>query len=80
MILLSHCIKLTESGGISSIVVKCCRLHVTLQRMISVSCLFSVVLLTVHDLRKCTHDRVLPDRLFCLADSNFIVRMLFHEA
>ena len=26
------------------------------------------------------HDRVLPDRLFRLADSNFIVRMLFYEA
>jgi len=34
----------------------------------------------LHSLRKRTHDRLLADRLSSLADSNFIVRMLFYEA
>jgi len=34
----------------------------------------------LHNLRKRTHDRVLPDRLFRLADNNSIVCMLFYEA
>jgi len=33
----------------------------------------------LHNLRKRTHDRALPDRLPRLADSNFIVGMLFYE-
>jgi len=34
----------------------------------------------LHNLRKRTHDYSTPDYLSRLADSNFIVRMLLHEA
>jgi len=35
---------------------------------------------SLHNLRKRTHDRELPDRHSHLADSNFIVCVLFYEA
>ena len=35
---------------------------------------------TFQNLRKRAHDRVLPDRLSHLADSNFIICMLLYEA